>query len=113
MSIKKFKIQIFSDGADLRSIFKLNKNRIIKGFTTNPSLMRKAGVTNYKKFAKQILKKNKKKNVSFEVISDNHNEMKRQAIEIASWGKNNFVKIPITNSKGKKSVSFKTLRSVF
>jgi len=95
----KFKIKIYADGADMNSILKLNKEKIISGFTTNPSLMRKSGVKNYKSFCKSLLKKVKKKPISFEVFSDKLPEMKSQALEIASWGKNVFVKIPIINSK--------------
>lgn len=95
----KFKTKIYADGADMSSILKLNNKKIISGFTTNPSLMRKSGVKNYKDFCISLLKKVKKKPISFEVFSDNLTEMKSQAIEIASWGKNVFVKIPIINSK--------------
>jgi transaldolase len=95
----KFKTKIYADGADMNSILNLNNKKIISGFTTNPSLMRKSGVKNYKDFCKSLLKKVKKKPISFEVFSDNLTEMKSQAIEIASWGKNVFVKIPIINSK--------------
>lgn len=102
--MKKFKVKIFADGADLKSIKKLNKNNYIKGFTTNPSLMRKAGISDYRKFAKSVLKIVKNKPVSFEVFSDDIAEMEKQAQEISSWGKNSFVKIPITNTKGKKTI---------
>lgn len=95
----KFKIEIYADGADMNSIIKLNKTKLINGFTTNPSLMRKSGVKNYKNFCKLLLKKVKKKPISFEVFSDELSLMKSQALEIASWGKNVFVKIPIINSK--------------
>ncbi|TRZ83052.1 transaldolase [bacterium] len=95
-----FKIKIFADGADKSSIMELSKKRWISGFTTNPTLMRKAGVKNYKKFAKEILSIVKKKPISFEVFSDNFEEMERQAQLINSWGKNVYIKIPITNTKG-------------
>ena len=101
---KKFKIKIFADGADLKSIKTLNKINHINGFTTNPSLMNKAGVKNYKKFAMDVMKNVKKKPVSFEVFADNLDQMEDQAREIASWGKNIFVKIPITNSRGQSTV---------
>jgi len=91
---------IFADGADKASILELNKNPLIKGFTTNPSLLRKAGVTNYKEFALDILSVIKDKPFSFEVISDDYDEMFNQALEISKWGKNVFVKIPIVNTKG-------------
>tara|TARA_B100001175_G_C19453342_1_gene612481 strand:+ start:540 stop:1256 length:717 start_codon:yes stop_codon:yes gene_type:complete len=101
--VKKFKIDIFADGADIKSIKKLNKFNYISGFTTNPSLMRKAKINNYKKFALEVLKIVNKKPVSFEVFSDDLNTMKLQAEEINSWGRNAYVKIPITNTKGKKT----------
>jgi len=103
MVIKKFKIKIFADGADINSIKDLNSNSLISGFTTNPTLMKKAGVTNYKKFALEALKVVKNKPISFEVFSDEIKEMEMQAKDIASWGKNIFVKIPITNSKNEKT----------
>jgi transaldolase len=94
-------IKIFADGADLKSILELNENPLISGFTTNPSLIRKAGVENYEKFAKEVLSHIKDKPVSLEVISDDLDEMKKQARKIASWGGNNvYVKIPITNTQG-------------
>ena len=101
----KFKTKIYADGADMNSILKLNNKKIISGFTTNPSLMRKSGVKNYKGFCKSLLKKVKKKPISFEVFSDKLTEMKSQALEIASWGKNVFVKIPIINSKNINTTS--------
>ena len=97
--IQKLKIKIFADGADFESINKLNTKNYIKGFTTNPSLMKKAGIKDYKEFALKILSKIKDKPISFEVFSDDLIEMEKQAIEIASWGKNINVKIPITNTK--------------
>ena len=99
MKKKKFKIKIYADGANINSIIKYNKDNIIDGFTTNPSLMRSSGVKNYEKFCKTLLKKINKKPISFEVFSDNPSEMKAQAEKIASWGKNVYVKIPIINSK--------------
>ena len=101
--LKDLNIKIFADGADLVSIENLNKNQDISGFTTNPSLMKKAGVTDYKKFCQDVLKITKNKPVSFEIFSDDLDEMYDQANEIASWGKSIFVKIPITNSKGEKT----------
>ena len=101
--LKNLDIKIFADGADLVSIEKLNMNKDISGFTTNPSLMKKAGVTDYKKFCQDVLKITKDKPVSFEIFSDDLDEMYDQANEIASWGKSIFVKIPITNSKGEKT----------
>ena len=93
MTIDDLKIKIFADGADLTSINKLNSNKIISGFTTNPSLMKKAGVKDYKKFCQEVLKITKDKPVSFEIFSDNLHEMYDQAREIASWGKSIFVKM--------------------
>ena len=101
--IKDLNIKIFADGADLISIENLNLNKDVSGFTTNPSLMKKAGVTDYKKFCQDVLKITKEKPVSFEIFSDDLDEMYDQANEIASWGKSIFVKIPITNSKGEKT----------
>ena len=101
--LKDLDIKIFADGADLVSIENLNMNQDISGFTTNPSLMKKAGITDYKKFCQDVLKITKNKPVSFEIFSDDLDEMYDQAKEIASWGKSIFVKIPITNSKGEKT----------
>ena len=90
--------KIYCDIADINQIRKFNK-KIVKGFTTNPSLMRKAGAKNYTKYSKQILKICKKP-ISFEVFGDDYSSMKRQALIINSWGKNVYVKIPVVNSKG-------------
>lgn len=98
--LKKLKIHLYADGADLNSIKILNNNPLVKGFTTNPSLMKSVGVTNYKEFAEQILNIVNNKPISFEVFSDNLAEMEKQALQISKWGKNVNVKIPITNSKG-------------
>ena len=103
--LKDLDIKIFADGADLVSIENLNMNQDVGGFTTNPSLMKKAGITDYKKFCQDVLKITKNKPVSFEIFSDDLDEMYDQANEIASWGKSIFVKIPITNSKGEKTSS--------
>ncbi len=92
--------KIFCDIADLKSIKKFNKKKIVKGFTTNPSLMRKAGSKDYKKYSKKILKICKKKPVSLEVFADNYEEIKQQSLEINKWGKNVYVKVPVVNSKG-------------
>ena len=93
--------KIFCDIAELSTIQKFNKKKIVKGFTTNPSLMRKAGAKDYKLYSKKILKICKKKPVSLEVFGDNYYQMMRQAVKINDWAKNVYVKIPITNSKGK------------
>ena len=95
------KTKIFCDIADLPSIKKYNKKRIVKGFTTNPSLMRKAGAKNYRLYSKQILKICKKKPISFEVFADDQKSMIEQGIKINTWGKNVFVKVPVVNSKNK------------
>ena len=94
-------VKIFCDIADLNSIKKFNKKKIVKGFTTNPSLMRKAGAKDYKSYSKQILKLCKNKPVSLEVFGDNDKSMTNQGIEINSWAKNVYVKVPIVNSKNK------------
>ena len=91
--------KIFCDIADLSSIAKFNKKSIVKGFTTNPSLMRKAGANDYKLYSKKILKICKKKPVSLEVFADNERSMIEQGNKINSWGKNVFVKVPVVNSK--------------
>ena len=95
------KTKIFCDTADLYQIKKFNKKSIVKGFTTNPSLMRKAGAKDYKLYSKKILKICNNKPVSLEVFADDYKEMKAQAIKIDTWGKNVYVKVPVTNSKGK------------
>ncbi len=94
------KTKIFCDIAELHQIKKFNKKKIVKGFTTNPSLMRKAGAKDYKKYSKKILKICPNKPVSLEVFADDYLNMKKQALKINTWGKNIYVKIPVTNSKG-------------
>jgi len=96
-------IQIFLDTSDKDQITTESSNPLIKGFTTNPSLMRKAGVVDYKTFCKEVLAVINDKPISFEVFSDDFSVMEKQAREIASWGKNVYVKIPITNSKAESS----------
>ena len=95
------KTEIFCDIADLNLIKKFNKKKIVKGFTTNPSLMRKAGAKDYEVYSKKILKFCKKKPISFEVFADDKKNMITQGIKINSWGKNVYVKVPIINSKNK------------
>jgi transaldolase len=95
------KTKIFCDIAELNLIKKFNKKKIVKGFTTNPSLMRMAGAKDYKSYSKEILKICKNKPVSLEVFADDYIDMKKQAIQINSWGKNVYVKVPVANSKGK------------
>ena len=99
-SFENLKVKLFADGADLVNMLDMNAKPYIKGLTTNPTLMRKAGVTNYKKFAIEVLSHIKEKPISFEVFSDDLEIIKGQALEIASWGKNVYVKIPITNTLG-------------
>ncbi len=99
------KIKIYSDGADRASLLEMNGNPKVSGLTTNPSLMRKAGITDYRGFCKEVLGQVTEKPISFEVFADEISEMKRQALEIKTWGKNVYVKIPITNSKGESTLS--------
>ncbi len=101
--LSKLEIKIFADGADIQEMVKLSENSLIKGFTTNPSLMKSAGVKDYKNFAVEILSKIKNKPISFEVFSDELDEIERQAEEISKWGKNVYVKIPITNTKNQST----------
>ena len=93
-------IKIYCDIADIETIKKFNKKKIVKGFTTNPSLMRKAGAHDYQTYSKKILKICKKKPISLEVFADDYKNMKIQAEKINTWAKNIFVKVPVTNSKG-------------
>lgn len=93
------KVKLFADGADLAGIKEMYANPMIKGFTTNPTLMRKAGIQDYKAFAHQVLEAIPDRPISFEVFADEFDEMERQALEIASWGKNVSVKIPVTNTR--------------
>ena len=97
--IGQLKIKIFADGADQRGMLEMNAQPFIKGLTTNPTLMKQAGIKNYKAFALEILSEIKNKPLSFEVFSDDFQEMERQAHEIASWGNNVYIKIPITNTQ--------------
>jgi len=102
--LKDLKIKIFADGADLKTMIEQDKGGIVKGFTTNPTLMKKNGINDYETFAKEVLKNIKDKPISFEVFSDEFNEMERQAKKISSWGSNITVKIPITNTKSESSI---------
>ena len=94
------KTKIFCDSADIKTIKEFNNNSIVNGFTTNPSLMRKAGAKDYKSYSKKILKICNNKFVSLEVFADDYFNMKKQALQINTWGKNVYVKIPVVNSKG-------------
>ena len=99
-NLNKKMTKIFCDIAELNQIKKFGKKKIVKGFTTNPSLMKKAGAKNYKSYSKKILKICPNKPVSLEVFADNYLNMRDQALKINTWGKNVYVKIPVTNSKG-------------
>ena len=98
--MKKIKTKIFCDIAELKQIRKFDKKKIVKGFTTNPSLMKSAGAKDYKRYSKEILKICPNKPVSLEVFADDYTNMKNQALKINNWGKNVYVKIPVSNSKG-------------
>ena len=99
-SIDQLKVKIFADGADVKGMVEMYAKPYVKGFTTNPTLMRKAGISDYKGFAREVLAKIPDRPISFEVFSDDFAEMERQAKEIASWGSNVNVKIPVTNTQG-------------
>lgn len=101
--IEELNIKIFADGADKKGILEMYKKTYIKGFTTNLTLMRKAGITDYRKFAREMLREIPDLPISFEVFSDEFAEMERQAFEIAGWGKNVYVKIPVTNTRRESS----------
>jgi transaldolase len=104
-SLSSLKVQIYADGADKAGILDLYAKPYIKGLTTNPTLMKKAGIKDYEAFAREILQTVTTKPISLEVFSDEFAEMRRQAQKIASWGANVYVKIPITNSRGESSLS--------
>jgi transaldolase len=104
MRIEDLNVKIFADGADRAGMLEMYKLPYIHGFTTNPTLMRKAGVTDYRAFAIEMVKAIPDRSISFEVFSDDFHDMARQAMEIASWGKHVYVKIPITNTKGESAV---------
>lgn len=97
--VEDLKVKIFADGADKAGMLEMNAKPLIQGLTTNPTLMKKVGITDYRAFCKDILTTIKEKPLSFEVFSDDFAEMERQAMEIASWGSNVYVKIPVTNTK--------------
>ncbi len=102
--LEKLPIKIFADGADHKGITELYRQPFIRGLTTNPTLMRKAGIDDYEAFAKTVLEVVKDKPISFEVFSDEFNEMHRQALKISQWQKNVYVKIPITNTRGNSAI---------
>jgi transaldolase len=101
--VDELSVKIFADGADLAGMLALYRQPYIKGFTTNPTLMRKAGISDYRGFAKEVLAAIPDRPISFEVFSDEFPEMERQAAEIASWGQNVYVKIPVTNTRGESA----------
>lgn len=103
-TLSDLKVKIFADGADKAGMLEMYRNPLIRGFTTNPTLMRQAGVTDYRAFALDILRAIPDRPISFEVFSDEFTEMECQAREIATWGENVYVKIPVTNTRGKSSV---------
>jgi transaldolase len=102
-SLADLRVKIFADGAELQGMLQMYVKPWIKGFTTNPTLMRKAGITDYKAFAREALAAIPDRPISFEVFSDEFPEMERQARDIASWGPNVYVKIPVTNTRGESS----------
>jgi transaldolase len=99
LSLDKLSVKIFADGADRAGMLEMYRHPYIKGFTTNPTLMRKAGIADYKAFAREMLTCIPDRPISFEVFSDEFAEMERQAREIATWGRNVYVKIPVTNTR--------------
>ena len=103
-TLDQLKVKIFADGADLEGILELYHNPYIAGFTTNPTLMRKSGISDYERFSRQVLEHITDRPISFEVFSDEFDEMERQARKIAAWGQNVFVKIPVTNTRHESSV---------
>lgn len=105
MNPHQFSIKIFADGADIAGMLEMHQHAFIKGFTTNPTLMRKAGITHYESFARDVLMHISNRPISFEVFSDDFDEMYYQALKIAQWGDNVYVKIPITNTQGESSLA--------
>jgi transaldolase len=101
--INDLKVKIFADGADKTGMLEMYRNPLIRGFTTNPTLLRKAGVSDYEAFALEILKAIPDRPISFEVFSDEFDEMEKQAWKISAWGRNVYVKIPVTNTRGESS----------
>jgi len=103
--VASMRVKIFADGADRASILELADNPWIRGFTTNPTLMRKAGITDYEAFGKSLAQAIPERPFSFEVLSDDFDEMEQQAVRIATWGENVYVKIPITDTRGRSSAA--------
>jgi transaldolase len=108
--VSSLKVKIFADGAEKAGMLEMYANPLIKGFTTNPTLMRKAGISDYRSFAQEIIKAIPDRPISFEVFADEFDEMERQALEISTWGKNVNVKIPITNTR--KEPAYDLLRKL-
>jgi transaldolase len=102
--VTDLKIKLFADGAERAGILKMYQNPLIRGFTTNPTLMRKAGITDYEAFAKDILSAITDRPISFEVFADEFDEMERQALKISRWGDNVYTKIPVTNTRRESSL---------
>ena len=102
-SVDQLSVKIFADGADLAGMLELYRQPHIKGFTTNPTLMRKSGITDYRAFAREVLTAIPDRPISFEVFSDDIGDMERQANEIAGWGANVYVKVPVTNTRGEST----------
>lgn len=105
MNITDLKVKIFADGADKAGMLEMYAKPFVQGLTTNPTLMKKAGIVDYEAFAKDILRSIPDKSISFEVFSDDFKDMARQARKIATWGENVYVKIPVTNTKRESAVS--------
>jgi transaldolase len=105
LDVASMRVKIFADGADRASILELADNPWIRGFTTNPTLMRKAGITDYEAFGKSLAQAIPERPFSFEVLSDDFDEMEQQAVRIATWGENVYVKIPITDTRGRSSAA--------
>src|SRR5262249_20625999 len=106
--LDELKVKLFADGADKASMLALSAKPYIRGLTTNPTLMRKAGVTDYRTFAREVLAEIRQKPVCFEVLADDFAAMEWQAMEIASWGENVYVKIPVSNTRGESSSALVT-----
>ena len=104
MKLSDLRVKIFADGADKQDLLALNANPLVRGMTTNPTLMRKAGVTDYEAFARDVLGTVREKPISFEVFADDFPEMRRQALKMRGWQENVYVKIPITNTRGESSL---------
>ena len=107
-AVDDLRVKVFADGADLASMLELARQPLIRGFTTNPTLMRKAGITDYAAFAHEVLEHISDRPISFEVFSDDFDEMERQARIIAEWGSNVFVKIPVSDTSGQPSFDLVT-----